>query len=133
MDPTLDLADAQALMCIWINTYQTGLANQFFTWNNAQWDCDPSSQSNIIGACLLASVNGGNLPPGFQWRDANNNMVSLTGAQMITMGSEMFTFISACYQAAWAHKTNVNALTTTADVAAYNYVDTLWPNPMVQV
>jgi hypothetical protein len=133
MDPSISVAQAQEIMCDMIDAWQASLAGTYFTWNGTQWDCDRNSKANIIGVCVLALANSGNLPAGYIWRDFYNNNVSVTGAQMLQMGTEMATFITACYQASWQHKANVLALTTTADVESYDYTSTLWPNPMTQI
>ena len=129
MDLNLNLAEAQRIMCDMIDGNRSSISQGYFTWNGAQWDCDQISRANIIGTCVLALANGGNLPPGTQWRDYNNNMVLVTGAEMIQLGVAMFTHLTSVYGASWQHKANVMALTTTADVAAYDYLDTLWPIP----
>jgi hypothetical protein len=125
----MSLADSQAYMCDLVDSLRISYCNGYFSWNGNTWNCDPTSQNNIIGANVLALANGGNLPAGFQWRTFTNIMVTVTGADMVQMGATMFTFLSNCYTATWEHKANINALTTTSAVLAYDYVDTLWPAP----
>jgi len=130
----LSIAQAKEVVSDLIDANRATLCEGHFTWNGHPFACDPVSKGNIIGACVMAIANGGNLPPGFVWRDNNNVNVPVTGAQMIGIGVEMFTFLSTCYQAAWYHKAGVEAITSsTGDVFAYNYMSTLWPNPNVQL
>ena len=120
-------------ICKQIDDYRTTLGNGYFTWDGHEWACDPISKQNIIGACVLAIVNGQQLPPGYVWRDEANVNVPVTGIMMITIGVEMFKFLSATYQASWIHKANVQALTDIPSVMAYDFMSTLWPSPDVQL
>ena len=126
----LSLAEAQAVVSDLIDEHRTNLTQGYFTWNGSPFACDPVSKSNVIGASVMAIANGGNLPAGFVWRDNNNVNHQVTGQQMIQLAAGMFTFLTNCYEAAWIHKANIEAITTsTGDVFAYNYTSTLWPNP----
>ena len=130
----LSVSEAQVIVSDLIDEHRALLSQGYFTWNGHPFACDPVSKGNVIGACVLAIANGGNLPAGYVWRDDNNVNVPVTGQQMIAIGVEMFSFLSACYQAAWIHKANVEAITTsTGDVLAYNYLGSLWPSPDTQI
>jgi|SRR5271165_886200 len=131
MPSTFNLTSAQEIICSRIQTAAETLLNDFFTWNNTPWNCDQPSRTNIIGACVLAIANGGNLPPGFQWRDYNNNMNTITGTQMILMGQACADFTVAVYSVSWVHKANVMAMTDPAAVMTYNWAIG-WPPPVNQ-
>jgi len=133
MDEDMDLEDAQTAICGLIDDYRASISNTYFTYDGHEWACDQVSKQNVIGACVLAIVNGGNLPPGYVWRDEANVNVPVTGQMMLMIGVEMFKYLSACYQASWIHKGNVQALTDVPSVLAYDYMSTLWPSPDVQL
>ena len=125
----MTLSEAQIAVCLKIDDFMNAQNSNWFTWNGDTWDCNLTSKQNIIGTCVLALANGGNLPAGTVWRDYSNVNVPVTGSDMIHMGIAMFSFLSGNYQVAWAHKTNVRALTTVEAVLAYDYQSTLWLNP----
>ncbi len=85
-----------------------------------------------MGANILSVLNGGNLPPGFQWRDYYNNMNTVTGTNMAMMFAAGATFVSLSYSASWTHKSNIQAMMDPAAVLAYDYQSSLWPDPNTQ-
>jgi len=133
MTTTMTLEQSQQVAYAKINNFTQFLINDFFTWNNNQWNSDAQSQSNITGVNMLALLNGGNLPPGFQWRDYYNNMNTVTGADMAAMFVAGANFVFAVYNAAWKHKANVAALTDPDAVKNYHFGSNYWPDPMVEL
>ncbi len=94
-------------------------------YNGNNYDSDPTSLSNLTATVAIINA-GSTLPPGFTWRDADNNDVSLDAAGVIALADVMFNRVNDCYNASWTHKNAINALTTTADVAAYD-MSSGWP------
>ena len=132
VDPNLTVQQAQELVTGWIDDYRTGLASNFFTYNDHLWDCDQQSINNITGINVLALLNSGNLPAGLLWRDHNNNYVAIDAAYMAGMANAYVAFLLLCYQAAWEHKANVLALNDSILIQDYNWQTTLWPDPTQQ-
>jgi Domain of unknown function (DUF4376) len=128
----MNLQQAQQMVNDRISAYCQLLISDFFTWNSNQWNSDPQSQSNIMGANILSILNGGNLPVGFQWRDYYNNMNTVTGTDMAEMFAAGAAFVSLSYNASWTHKSNIAAMTNPVTVLAYDYQSTLWPDPNTQ-
>lgn len=129
VDPNLTLPNAIEAMCDNVNGWRDGLFNNYFTWNGNPWNCDSVSRQNIIGVIVMAMLNGGQLPPGFVFRDYNNVNHVITGPDIIAMGVKMLGFLSGVYQASWAHKSQIEAMTDPIAVQEYDYTSTLWPNP----
>jgi hypothetical protein len=77
----------------------------------------------------MAILNGGNLPPGFIFRDYNNVNHVITGSDIIQMGVKMLGFLSAVYQASWIHKAHIEAIHDPIATQEYDFTSTLWPNP----
>jgi hypothetical protein len=121
------LEDAQKMMCDQVDEYRNNLVNSGAMINGALWDVDPQSQTNIVGVVALATALGGNLPSTFPgWRDKNNIMHPMTGAQVIGLGAAVFAHLSATYYTMWAHKAAIKALTDINAVYTYDYT-TNWP------
>jgi hypothetical protein len=132
VDPSLTTSQAHELVTGWIDTYRSGLCNNFFTFNDHQWDSDQQSINNITGINVLSLLNGGNLPAGTQWRDHNNNMVVVTGMYMAEMANSFFSFLTLVYEASWQHKQNVLALNDSVLIQEYPWQSSLWPDPTIQ-
>jgi hypothetical protein len=94
------------------------------TWSNT-YDTDQISVQNII-ATATAIANGIPLPSGFVWRDGNNINVPYTAAQFIALSATIFSFVNSCYVASWVLKAEIQALTTVAQVQAFDITQG-WP------
>ncbi len=126
-------AEAQEYMCDLVDAKRTALTNGFFTFNSTQWNCDYDSTRNLMGVNILILLNSGNCPPGLTWRDMYNNSVPASTPLLAGLASEFLKFGVYAYEASWAHKSNIRTLTSTASVLAYDYADSLWPDPTVQL
>jgi len=126
-------AEAQEDMCDLVDARRTALTNGFFTFNGTQWNCDYDSTRNLMGVNILILLNSGVCPPGLTWVDMYNNSVPASTPLLAGMAEEFLKLGVTAYEASWAHKANIRALTSTASVLAYDFADTLWPNPMVQL
>lgn len=105
------ISDAQTRICAAIDAYRDRILYDKFIWNDKRWDCDQISRQNITGACTFVTLNGGLTPPGFVWRDYDNNNWSMSGIDMAQLGGALLAFTFAAYQVAWTHKSNVIAIT----------------------
>ncbi len=79
----------------------------------------------LSGAAALAGVLTLDSTP-IKYRDANDLTHSLTPAQALDMASFLIKRGMAWYEAAWAHETALNALSTVADIDAYD-IKAGWP------
>lgn len=129
VDPNLSLTESQDKMCGLVNNYRDSLMLSYFTYAGAQWNSDPQSVQNIMGTCMLAMMNGNNLPPGFMWRDYNNNMHVVTGMFMYGMLASGGMFQTLVYQGSWEHKAAILTIQDPIAVQEYDYMTTLWPSP----
>ncbi len=127
------LVQAKSTITDAISAYRVSLIGNYCTFAGAQWDTGPTSISNINGIITIGLLNGGQLPPGQQWRDYNNNMVDVSFEYMAGLAVNVAKFAQATYAASWQHKANVAALTDTTAVLAYDYESTLWPDPNMEV
>lgn len=131
VDPNLNLVDAEAKVHAMINNFRDGMFNNYFTYNGSRWNCDDVSRQNIIGVIVMAILNGGQLPPGFIFRDYDNVNHVVTGPEIIGMGIKMLSFLSGVYQASWQHKASIEAMTDPIALQEYDYASSLWPSPDV--
>lgn len=99
-----------------------------FVYQDHSYQTGEKSLRNIIGTALAASVlvsQGKDLPANFYWRDANNENVPMTAAQMIDFGMAAFSFVSSNYFNAFSHKTNIDALADVQSALDYD-ITTGW-------
>lgn len=72
------------------------------------WDADPKSIQNLVGV-LVGNAAGLFIPDGFTWRTADNLSVSVTPADLATVGGMMQTAVDAVYRESWRLKDTVIA------------------------
>ncbi len=120
-------------MCDLVDAKRAAITAGYFTFSGTQWNCDYDSTRNLMGINILSILGGGSLPAGLTWRDMYNNSYPASPAFMGGLAEEFFTLAVAAYNASWTHKANIRALTSTAAVLAYDFKDTLWPNPNTQL
>lgn len=86
---------------------------------------DEGSQKLLIGA--LAATNASHpLPAGFSWRMRDNTDVALNPAEMKSVSGAVFDHVNAAHGAALIHKATIEALTTWAELDAYD-LEAGWP------
>jgi hypothetical protein len=86
---------------------------------------DAESRELITGATAAAN-SGHTFPASFAWRMRDNTDVKLTPALMKKMGQDVFDHVNNCHEAARAHLTAIDALSTWGELTAYD-LSTLWP------
>lgn len=127
-----DLDNARKTVTMWVNERRNTLSQTYFTFAGYQWDCDQVSRSNINGLLTIGLLNGGHLPP-MTWRTYDNNNIPITMQFMAGMAVSLGTFVTMTYSASWIHKANIAQITTSADdVYAYDFTNSLWPDPNTQ-
>jgi len=109
-----------------ITAYRDNVLYSGFTYTDGYvYDSDTISISNVVST--LSIINAGvPLPSSFTWRTQNNSNVPYTGTEFITFAASLFAWGEEVYVASWTAKANVAALTTAADVMAYD-ITTGWP------
>lgn len=117
----------QSNVCDAVDGFRDNILYDHFVWNGHRYDSDPTSMTNITGTCTFILQNGGQVPPGFAWRDYDNINVPVTGSDMQAIGNALMAFTFTCYQVDWYHKANVMALTDVNAILSYNY-QVGWPN-----
>ncbi len=126
--------DVQSNITGAVDSYRDKILYDKFIWDGRVWDGSTTSRANINGACTIAILNGGNLPPGFIWRDYDNVNWPVTAADMGAMAAACAVFTFTCYQVAWYHKSNILAFTDEGDnildVISYDYTIG-WPSTSV--
>jgi len=86
---------------------------------------DSESLELLAGATSAANSNH-TFPADFAWRMRDNTDVALNLAEMKTMSGEVFEHANAAHVASRAHKAAIEALTTWAEVDAYD-LNAGWP------
>ncbi|EKB5400935.1 DUF4376 domain-containing protein [Salmonella enterica] len=69
----------------WRDIQEDGSA--VFEWNGRKWDASKASQERL--ASILVLTRTADLPPGFYWTDADNNDVSVTPDDLISINENM--------------------------------------------
>jgi hypothetical protein len=125
-------ADAQALAIAVekvqdaITAYRDNVLYSGFTYTDGYvYDSDSVSISNIVST--LSIINAGvPIPSSFTWRTQNNSNVPYTSSQFVAFAASIFAWGEEVYIASWTAKATVAAMSTAADVLAYD-VTTGWP------
>jgi hypothetical protein len=92
--------------------------------NNITWGNSASDIQNLNAVCTLIAL--GVVTGSQTWRDSNNINHDLTPTELVTLAASIAVFVKMCYLTSWAHKENIDALTTVSAVLAYNYTIN-WP------
>lgn len=79
-------------------------------------DTDPQSQANILLAAQLALLPGA--PTSIDWRMKNNETVSLTASQVLSMAAQLGEHVRKAYARSWARKAALEAAQTVDAVLA---------------
>lgn len=87
---------------------------------------DNGSQQMLVGAMAAAAANH-TFPSGFSWRMRDNTDVDLNPAEMKAMAGTVFDHVNAAHAASRIHKAAIEALTTWAELDAYD-LDAGWPD-----
>jgi hypothetical protein len=114
------IEDAKEMMHDQITAVMEAYTYNYFVFNGHRWDSDATARSNLLGALEHAEHSGG-LPPGFVWRDYDNNYVAMTVADLGDLAGAMFDFINLCYAISWGHKDAVDALVDIQSVLSYDF------------
>jgi hypothetical protein len=110
-----------------INEYRQEWMSDYFTYDSKTWNADEEARNNIVGVVLTGVVLGNLLPPGYTYRDYTNVDHVVDFMYMVNMGIALSTFRKTVYVVSQQKKDAVDALTTIAEIEAYNYL-TGWPS-----
>lgn len=76
-------------------------------------DSDEISIRNVLGSCQIASIlTSQSIPFSMNWRLQNNELISVSAADIIQIGLAVMKHVSGCYEVSWALKAAVLAATT---------------------
>jgi hypothetical protein len=73
-----------------------------------RWQTDGQSITNIMGA-VTAIIAGWPIPEGYTWRDAENQDVPVTAAEIVQLGLALAGWRSAVIKHGWAIKAVIDA------------------------
>ena len=119
VDAGSTLAIAKRVVKDEISLLRTQYENQGFVWSGYQFQSDPGSREKLLGSFIAAK--DGIRQSGATWRLADNSEISLTNAQMVSVGYTLFGWMDNCSRVSFTHKNAVDQLTTIESVNAYNY------------
>ena len=97
LDPAMDLPTAIEFASDLVNNFRDALMYDHFSFMGHRWNSDRNSLGNLIGINVLVVEAGGQLPPGFVYRDYDNNNVPMTATQLGQLGGAAFQFLTAVY------------------------------------
>jgi hypothetical protein len=123
-----DINDVKVNKWNQINVFREVVLNRGLWYLGYLWNTDERSRQNITG--VTAGIAAGiGLPPGFTWRDMNNNNVPFTTTNTVTLAGLTMAYVNMVYNASWEMKNEVDALTTVEEIDAYSIPDNAnWPN-----
>jgi hypothetical protein len=94
-----------------VNSAREGKLNSGFNWRGYPMDADPVSRMNIIGEALAASL-GKPFPNGYMWRTADNQVVPMTGPDVLDLADSLRAFMLQTYQDSWRTKAAIESSST---------------------
>lgn len=81
---------------------------------------------NLLSGAMSAANASHTFPASFAWRMRDNTDVELNPAETKKMGGDAFDHVNNCHEAARAHLTAIEALSTWGELDAYD-LTALWP------
>ena len=114
-----------------VNNYRTKWLASGYTYHSSVFGSDPTSMANITGTMAYIAI-GAPLPPGFTWRDENNNNIPFTAAGFGSFYASCVGWVNLIYNVSWQHKNNISAITSISGVIAYDYTYG-WPHSDTQM
>jgi hypothetical protein len=123
VDPTT-VAQLKEAKQIDISIERERLNSLPITYAGAQFDATSTAQRNV-SAWMTNIANGQNPPSGFTWRGYDNVDHPADASFIVALGNAITLRGSYLYQRSWIKKAEVDALTTAAQVKAYD-ITTGW-------
>lgn len=93
--------------------------NGTFVWNGHAFDCDPESQTRLMGM-YVSAVNTPSIFP-VNWRLADNSWLTLSASDGVDVWTSLQQHVSNCFTVFAMHETNINALQTDEEIEAYDF------------
>lgn len=118
----VNLDDAKARVVRAAKAERDRRINGGFVWDGSTFDSDQTAQTRILGL-FVSTANQSMFP--ISWRLADNTWRSLSVADAHAVWAALQTHIARLFAKFAAHESAINALTTLADVQAYD-VTTGW-------
>lgn len=106
---TPSLQQRRAERAALVNLLRDEKASSGVTFDGNSFDTDPVSRANLTGAVASAGGGGGGLPPGLQWRTADNQLVAMNPQKLAQLGRAVLDHVNACYVRSWALKDAIAA------------------------
>lgn len=80
-----------------------------FEFQGNTFATDEETRNNISGIVAFVAT-GSSLPPGFTWRDVDNNDISMNNTTVIEFGSALVAHVNTAYKKNWVLKAQVDAI-----------------------
>jgi hypothetical protein len=114
---TLDKAKAEAIARLMAQRDVLEYAN--FDCNGVTYSASSEDQRRIAGAVQLALLSqAAGQEFSIDWNDANNETVTLTGAELIAVGLQLGTFVQSVFASCRTAIASVNAATSNTAIDA---------------
>jgi hypothetical protein len=89
-------------------------------YNGVWYDSDARSVQNMAGTQTMIN-SGFTLPAGFVWRASDNSDHAFDNAGFLAFFIAAAQWREAAFKVSWIHKANIKSLTTSKDVADYDF------------
>lgn len=123
--PTFEELKAQKLAAL--AAYRYGIETGGCPWNGQIIATDDRAKTLLAGARTAADEALSNgTPYHINWK-STNGWVVLGAADIVAMSDAVRTFVQSCFDIERMHDLQISALTTTAELAAYDFTSG-WPN-----
>lgn len=108
---------------------QNGIIFSFINGGDGGIQTDQTSVRNVqaLMSKALIAKNMGDDSTQFGFRDSSDVTHPMSASEVINLGLTLTTFINGTYQTSWSKKTAIDALTTSAEIKAYD-ISPGWSN-----
>lgn len=122
----LDLVASIALKNDMVNKHRERIMENGWTYEGVRYDSNEQARQNMTGTMTLIST-GYALPSNFVWRALDNTNHPFDNATFTSFYRASCLWMETLYHTSWYHKGQIAALTSPAEVAAYDF-SAGWPN-----
>jgi hypothetical protein len=120
-----DITMAKAHLRLQINNLRNNFIERPITYLGRQYDADDRALTMLMMWAVFL-LNGGTLPAGFTWRDANNEDVPFTGAMLRGLWQEVKDRRFNIMTTSWNYKQQVLNATTIEELEAIKDILDQW-------
>lgn len=116
----IPLSDVKEKRKQFINSERVRVLSEGMEFNNVLYDCDEEAKTNVTGI-VAAIIAGIPLPDNFIWRSKDNQNVSMTSQDVLSLGAAIMGYRNSIMQKSWSLKDYIDTRTTKIKVAQIDW------------